>query len=387
MRFGRAAAVSASDSLFYVWLPKTVALPNYSRILVRATNWVGDAVMNLPALRLIRVRFPDAHIAVLARPWVADIYSRESFANEIIPLTAGRGAGDWKGKWAAASDLRRRRFDCAVLFQNAFEAAVLAYLARIPERIGYNRDGRGFLLTRAVAVPKKGEIPRHESYYYIEMLRRVGIAESLPHEALIRMEGTAEAAAAGRAHYVAAGVSGNVIGVSPGAAFGSAKRWLPERFAEASAVVAGRLGATVAVFGSAGERELCDAVAASVRERNVPARCFAGETSLRQFIDMAAACRLFLTNDSGAMHVASALGVPTVTVFGATDDIGTGPTGPLARIVREPVDCSPCLLRECPIDHRCMTRVETSRVVETALRLLDEAGAPASTANHVTEGL
>jgi heptosyltransferase-2 len=131
--------------------------------------------------------------------------------------------------------------------------------------------------------------------------------------------------------------------------------------------VAHDLGAKIAIFGSASERELCDSVAKTC---TAPARNFAGETSLGEFIDMAAACRIYLTNDSGAMHIASALGVPTVTVFGATDDIGTGPTGPLARIVREPVECSPCLKRECPIDHRCMTRVEADRVAQVALDLL-----------------
>ena len=143
-----------------------------------------------------------------------------------------------------------------------------------------------------------------------------------------------------------------MIGVSPGAAYGSAKRWLPERFAEAADRVASELGATVAIFGSKDERELCEAVAAAIAR---PAKNFAGETTLAEFIDLAAACRVYLTNDSGAMHIASALGVPTVAVFGATDEIATGPTGPLARVVREPVECSPCLKRECPIDHRCMT--------------------------------
>jgi heptosyltransferase-2 len=155
--------------------------------------------------------------------------------------------------------------------------------------------------------------------------------------------------------------------VSPGAAFGSAKRWLPERFAEAADRVARELGGTVAIFGSKDERELCASVAAAIA---APARNFAGETSLAEFIDLAAACRVYLTNDSGAMHIASALGVPTVAVFGATNEVTTGPTGPLARVIREPVECSPCLQRECPIDHRCMTRVESARVAQAALDLL-----------------
>jgi heptosyltransferase-2 len=165
----------------------------------------------------------------------------------------------------------------------------------------------------------------------------------------------------------ARGIGLPVIGVNPGAAYGKAKRWLPERFAESARELASTLGAHVVLFGSASERELCASVADSIGSH---AYNLAGQTSLREFIDMASACRVFLTNDSGAMHIASALGVPSVTVFGSTDDVTTGPTGPLARIVREPVECSPCLRRECPIDHRCMTRIPASRVTSTAFELL-----------------
>jgi len=184
---------------------------------------------------------------------------------------------------------------------------------------------------------------------------------------MIRLEGAQAARTSGIEWFRDYGLGDCVIGVSPGAAYGSAKRWLPERFAEAANRVAGELGASVAIFGSKQERDLCESVAAAIQ---APVRNFAGETLLADFIDMAAACRVYLTNDSGAMHIASALGVPTVAVFGATDDIATGPTGPLARVIREAVECSPCLKRECPIDHRCMTRVSAARVAETALDLL-----------------
>ncbi|MCU1335533.1 MAG: lipopolysaccharide heptosyltransferase [Bryobacterales bacterium] len=333
------------------------------KILVRATNWVGDAVMSLPALRALRQRFPQARISILAKPWVADLYRREHFCDELIPYTA-RTLGE---KWAGARELRRGHFDTAILLQNAFEAAAIAYLAGIPERIGYARDGRTFLLTRAIPVPRPGEIPRHESFYYLELLRRAGILDDLPANELVRLEGAPAARSAGLERFRQLGLGEVIIGVSPGAAYGTAKRWLPERFAESANQVASELGAAVAIFGSKDERDLCESVAASI---SVPAKNFAGETSLAEFIDLAAACRVYLTNDSGAMHIASALGVPTVAVFGATDDQATGPTGPLAKVVREAVECSPCLKRECPIDHRCMTRVSASRVAEAALELL-----------------
>jgi heptosyltransferase-2 len=324
---------------------------DFSNILVRATNWVGDAVMSLPALQAIRERFSTARITILAKPWVADLYARESFADEVILYNG-------ESPWRTGHLLRTRQFDCAILLQNAFEAAWIAWLARIPARIGYKRDGRQLLLTHAVNVPKRGEIPRHERFYYLEMLRRAGVIDTLPVSEGIRLE---------------RGASANgkrMIGVSPGAAYGTAKRWLPERFAEAAGKLATARGASIALFGSKTERKLCEEVAQRLAGQEVIN--YAGETTLAQFIDLAAGCELFLTNDSGSMHIASALGVPTVAIFGATDDTTTGPTGPKARVVRQPVDCSPCLLRQCPIDHRCMTGVSAERVVKEALELLGE---------------
>jgi heptosyltransferase-2 len=335
----------------------------YGKILVRATNWVGDAVMSLPALRALRERFPNAELSILAKPWVADLYGREPFCDRLIPYTPR----DWRAKWEIAHQLRSHGFDCAILLQNAFEAAAVSFLAGIPERIGYARDGRSLLLTRAVPVPRKGEIPRHERFYYLELLRRAGIIDSLPQPDRILLDGAPAARKAGAERFQALGFRDTVIGLSPGASYGTAKRWPPQRFADAANRLARELGAAVAIFGSEDERELCETVQAALAAHS---RNFAGETTLAEFIELAAACRVYLTNDSGAMHIASALGIPTVAVFGATDDEGTGPTGPLCRVVREPVECSPCLKRECPIDHRCMTRVEPARVAQAALDLL-----------------
>jgi heptosyltransferase-2 len=310
--------------------------------------------MSLPALRAIRDRFSTARISVLAKPWVADLYGRESFIDEII-LYSGQSP------WRTGHELRARRFDCAILLQNAFEAAWIAWLAKIPTRIGYKRDGRRLLLTRAVNVPKPGEIPRHERFYYLELLRRAGLIDALPPSEAIRLGSVGLESVAPRN-------GKRVIGVSPGAAYGTAKRWLPERFAEAAGALATARGASIALFGSKTERELCEEVARRLSGYQVTN--YAGQTTLAQFIDLASGCELFLTNDSGSMHIASALGVPTVAIFGATDDTTTGPTGSNARVIRHAVDCSPCLLRECPIDHRCMTGVSAERVVKEALQLL-----------------
>jgi heptosyltransferase-2 len=348
---------------------KPIIESSVERILVRATNWVGDAVMSIPALQALRQTYPKAHIAILARPSVSDIYAREPFADEMILYTSPKGFNDIRGKWALVGSIRERGFDTALLLQNAFEAAALVFAARIPRRIGYDRDGRGPLLTHAVPVPQAGEISRHERFYYLELLKRSGLTALLLDSAAIRLSNTETARTEGRRRLSEDGLDpATVVGISPGAAYGTAKRWLPERFAEAAVL----LGRPVAIFGSANERELCEQIAQSIRSAGIQVKNFAGATTLREYIDLAAACSLYLTNDSGGMHIASALGVPTVAIFGATDEVGTGPTGSLARVVREPVECSPCLLRECPIDHRCMSRVGAPRVAQIASDLIQQ---------------
>jgi heptosyltransferase II len=337
----------------------------WKKILVRAANWVGDAVLSLPALRAIRERNPQAHIVVLARPWVAGLYCREAFWDE--HLAAPR---TWSGRLRVARILRRRRFDAAILLPNSFEAALVARLAGIPQRIGYDRDGRGLLLTAAIPPPQPGDIPRHESFYYLELLRRAGIIPELPATAPILLDGVEEARRMGRERFEAMGFRQPVIGISPGAENSRAKQWLPERFVEAATLLAASLGAAVAVFGSSSEQTLGRLVAEQIRRNGCRVLNLAGETTLEQFAEMAAACRVFLSNDSGAMHVASAVGVPTVAVFGPTDWIATAPAGPLARVVRQPVECSPCMLRDCPIDHRCMTAVSAEQVAQAALELV-----------------
>ena len=343
---------------------------NYQRILVRATNWVGDAVMCVPALQALRKQFPAAHIAILARSWVSALYSREPFCDELIPYDAPRGWAGIRAKWDVARELRSRKFDCAVLLQNAFEAAAVVSAASIPVRIGYDRDMRGWLLTQPIPVPKSGEIPRHQRFYYLELFKRAGLIESYSLNSPIQLSGAEEAAEAGRRRFANLRIAGPIVGVSPGAAYGGAKRWLPERFAEAAVSVAEKRGAAIAIFGSDSERDICATVFRDVESTGHRCTNFAGNTSLAEFIELAAACDVYLTNDSGPMHIASALGVPTTVIFGATDEQATGPTGFRTQIVREPVECSPCLLRECPIDHRCMTRVSAQRVADVALDLM-----------------
>jgi heptosyltransferase-2 len=340
------------------------------KILVRATNWVGDAVMSLPALRAVRRRWPEAEIAVLARPWVADLYRHQECADRLLIFEhRGKHAGFW-GRERLARELREERFDLALLLQNAFEAAWLAWRAGIPQRVGYARDRRSWLLTSALPVPRNGEIPAHQPYYYLELLRRAGWLDRLPGLDAIALRVPDEAVREAERKLVAAGARhGSIrIALAPGAAYGSAKCWLPERYAElADGLIAG-VDADVIIFGAPPERDMAERIARSMKRRAIN---LAGATSIGDLPALLRACRVFIGNDSGAMHVAGAVGLPVVGIFGPTDPEATRPATPQFTLIREPVSCSPCLLRHCPIDHRCMTRISVEQVFSAATALLN----------------
>jgi heptosyltransferase II len=343
------------------------AMKSVDRLVVRAPNWVGDAVMSLPAIEELRQRWPSAHLAVLARPQVAALY-RSPLVDEVL---LDRSAADWKdiaGRWRVAARLRRRRFGAAVLLPNSFEVALVARLAGIPIRIGYAARRRGWLLTHPVPPPDPRAPLRHQSLRYLDLLQAAGLIVEVPLAPTIRIPGAAVLREAGRGR-----LEGAWIGVAPGSANGTAKRWPAERFAEATALAARDLGARVALFGSADERELCARVAGLVEGRGIGARSFAGHTDLQGFLELAAACRGMLANDSGSLHVADALGVPTIAVFGPTSPVATGPTGPRSRIVRVEVDCAPCLLHHCPLDLRCMTGVPAGPVAAALVTLVQQS--------------
>jgi heptosyltransferase II len=321
------------------------------RLLVRAPNWVGDVVLALPALRDLRRAFPQARIAVLARPWVSGLYRAVPEVDEIV---------ESGGHVRDVASLRGR-FDTAVLLPNSFGTALVVFRAGIGERWGYATDGRGPLLTRRCRVPESVR-GRSQVYYYRAMLEGLGLATAGPPDVSLACpdEWSAEAASL-------LGDDGPWIGVNPGAFYGTAKRWLPERFAAAADLLARRVGGKVAVVGGAAERPLGEAIAAQLR---APVRVLSGETTLGGLVGVLKRLRLLLTNDSGPMHLAAAVGTPLVAVFGSTDWTETAPVGGRSVLLREDVYCAPCLLRDCPIDHRCMTRMGVDRVVEAALPLL-----------------
>ena len=340
------------------------------KILVRATNWLGDALMSLPALEALRRRFPEAEIVVLSKPWVSELYRRHPAVTRHIvydPAADHRGA---RGFWKLVRQLRSEHFDAAILFQNAFHAAWMAWLAGIPVRVGYDREERGALLTEAVRPPHPTAYG-HQAYYYLELLFRAGLIEKPEPLKEIRL-GLERSEETWAAKYIdALGLRGPrfLVGLNPGASFGPAKRWLPERFADLADRLITALHADVLIFGSREERPLAEMIAGEMEHTPI---VLAGETTLRQFMALLTLCRLIITNDSGPMHLAAALGVPLVAIFGSTDERATGPVSPHARVVNHRVPCSPCGLRECPIDFRCMTGVGVAEVYRVALELVKQ---------------
>ena len=347
------------------------------RIVIRGPNWLGDAVMCEPALSQVRTLFPQAEITLLVKPGIADLLAQHPEVNRTLVYDdRGRHAG-LVGKWTLAAVLRRHRFDLAILFQNAFEAALISFLAGIPRRFGYATDGRTLLLTDPVTVPPR-TAQRHQVEYYWDLLKPLGGHGPAPAPRLF-VTPDESALIAGRLADAGIGPSDPVIGVNPGSTYGHAKRWLPDRYAEvvnrAVTDVQGRSGARVgvAILGAKGEEPLGKAIADQIKTRTVVC---SGQTTVRELMALVKRCQLFLTNDTGPMHVAAAFKVPLVAVFGPTDWQTTSPFGVDAQLVRQPVSCAPCLLRECPIDHRCMTGVTVEQVYDAVVQHLPLVAPP-----------
>ena len=338
------------------------------KVLVRPPNWVGDAVMAIPALETIRRTHADDEISVLVRPVVADLFLGQPFSDRILPYDFRGRHGGWLGREKLVAELRKEKFNVAVLLQNAFEAAWLAWRAGIPERIGYARDARGPLLTKAIRVPQEGEIPKHESHYYLELLRRAGWSEAPPAIPPIRLQVTDAARAASESALRRAGARENAwrFAIAPGAAYGAAKCWPPERFALLADRLISESDADVIFFGTSGEKEIAARIQSNMKSRAIS---LVGETSMRDLAALFASCSAFIGNDSGAMHVAAAAGLPVIGIFGSTDPEGTAPVTQHFTLIREAVSCSPCFLRRCPVDHRCMERITVDSVLAAAMQL------------------
>ncbi|MBN1848271.1 MAG: lipopolysaccharide heptosyltransferase II [Deltaproteobacteria bacterium] len=330
------------------------------RVFIRATNWIGDTVMSLPAMEAVRKIFPNAFIAVLARPWVLPLIEHLPAVDQIIPFQKKGGIlGDVGDVIRISRRLRKMQFDLALLFQNAFEAALIAYLSGVKYRIGFNTDGRRFLLSHVIC--KDHDIRKqHQVEHYLAILRAMGWEAETKDPVVIINDKDMDTA---HARLLSQGIKPDdrLIGLSPGAIFGPAKRWPAERFAVIGDWVVERWGAKTVLVGSTGEKDICKTVTRFMKNTAIN---LCGQTTLGEVMAVIKRCNLFITNDSGLMHVAAAMDVPTVAIFGSTDHVATGPRGRKARIVRHDLDCAPCLKRECPTHYECMRGIEPEEVWE-----------------------
>jgi heptosyltransferase-2 len=333
------------------------------KILVRGVNWIGDAVMTMPALRALRKAFPKTALSLLVKPHVAAIFERDPTIDEIIPY--GTKDSGIMAKLRLAQKLRNMGFSRAFLFQNAFDAAFIAFLARIPVRVGYNRDGRGPLLTQPIPF-QDDDRTMHHIRYYLNLLTAAGItAEYSPPWIYLLLEERLSA------REMLMPLRRPILGLNPGATYGSSKRWFPERFGEVAGWFIRGTGGSVVIFGSDNEVEIAQEIEkqVSMQQSDLPMSGngslinMAGKTSLRELVSLISECDLFLTNDSGPMHISYAVGTPLVALFGSTDPELTGPPKQGNRVIRDSTVCEPCFERTCKQhDMRCMYAIQADDV-------------------------
>jgi heptosyltransferase-2 len=333
--------------------PRLLAAKGQSRkILVRVPNWIGDAVMSTPALGAIRAAFPSWEIVLAANPVVCELMSPHPFCDRVIVYDKKGLHGGAVGLWRFSRHLASEAFDGAILLQNALEAAILAALAGISVRAGYSTDGRRLLLTHPVRRSAQA-LRLHHSRYYLEMLAGLGIS---PAGFQTRLQCT-EA----ERNWAASLMEGQrFAAINPGAAYGSAKRWYPQRFAKVAEALASDFGFKVLLVGGPAEADIGSQILSAMSSE---ALNMIGRTSVRGLMALLASSELVVTNDSGPMHVAAAFGRPVVALFGPTDHLVTSPLCSRLALVRKPTECAPCLKRECPGDHRCMAQISVEDVL------------------------
>ena len=333
-----------------------MSVPKPSRLVVRMPNWLGDVVMALPAVVALRRAYPDAHVAVAAIGAVAPMFQEDSDVRpqEIVTVD----------KATEATTLRPRGFDTIVLFPNSFRSAWVARQSGIAERWGYAAGVRGPLLTRAVARPRR---ELHQSEYYAELVRSLGITVEVTPPRIAPTSATAA-----RTEKLLGELESNaavpIVGFAPGAAYGHAKRWPPDRVAQVVTRLVRERQAVCVLVGAGADRDAGRAIESTLPP-DVRVVNLIGRTDLRLLIGVLARCRAFVSNDSGAMHLAAAAGVPVTAIFGPTNERATAPLG-RHEVLLEPVFCRPCMLRECPIDHRCMNRISSDAVFASVTRHL-----------------
>lgn len=341
--------------------------PPPKNILLKMPNWLGDLVMATPIAADLRSRFPDAKITAMCQSNVAQLLKDDPAINEIYSYKRPSGWIHRKEHFDVIQEIRRNEYDLGILLTHSFSSAWWFWRGLVKNRIGFACNLRSWMLTKPVPFPAN-KATQHLVLTYKELLKPLGISisnttprlyisneELQSANELLKLSGIPETAF--------------ILGVNPGAAYGSAKCWLPERFVDVSRKMLQRDNLYILYFGDDAGAPLVDSICEQLPKERVIN--FAGRTSLREFISLINCCNLFLTNDSGPMHIAAALNVPLVALFGSTDDTCTGPYGS-GTVIHKHVECSPCYKRVCPIDFRCMTRISINEVYDELVKLVQE---------------
>ncbi|HEX5398868.1 MAG TPA: lipopolysaccharide heptosyltransferase II [Verrucomicrobiae bacterium] len=371
--------------------PFTIRHSQFARILVRGTNWLGDAVMTSPALLRLRERFPGAHVALLCPDKLHDLWLNHPAVNEVISFTSGENIFD------VGRRLRAGRFDLALVLPNSPRSAMETWLAGIPQRIGCKRPWRNFFLTqtvepraRAVKMRKRSvpeirqlvanptqnsqfttqDFSSHQIHEYLHLAAALG---ANPEPLAPQLFVTPEEVESAKKKFELDKITQPIFGLNPGAEYGPAKRWPIERFIAAAQEIQRQTNCLWLIFGGPGDRPIAERIEAATQKSKLKIQNLAAKTSLRELMALLKLCRILLTNDSGPMHVAAALGTPVVVPFGSTSPELTGPGLPGAprhRLLKSNAPCSPCFLRECPIDFRCMNGINVEQVIEAVLQAI-----------------
>src|ERR1041385_8599155 len=344
-----------------IYLPEGISARDLKpfRILIRSSNWLGDAVMSVPAVRAIKNGRPDVHVTIAAPGKIAAMWKLIPEVDAIIPLPD-------TSLLSVVRLLRQQMpFDVAILFPNSLRVALETWLSGIPQRVGYHGHWRSWLLNQIVRKPRKPGPPEHHSLRFLRIARECGAEMS--NTELPKQSQTSNLQPSHT--YGLASKPQMILGLCPGAEYGPAKRWLPERFAEAAAKITAESSAQWVLFGTKNDAAIGEEIAAAIGDHCVNR---IGQTTLQQLIDELRQCRLLLTNDTGTMHLAALLAVPVVPLFGSTEPLLTGPLGDGHVILRHHVECSPCFLRKCPIDFRCMKAISADEVANAVLSLLGD---------------
>ena len=338
------------------------------KIVVRGTNWIGDSVMSVPALRLLRQLFPNDEITLHTRSWAEGIFRDADFIDRI--LTYDRPESNLAEVVGQARALRDEKFDLAVIFPNSFASALTARLAGIPRRFGFSKEGRRIVLTDPVPIPK-WKAQKHEAFYYLALIEAVEAAllgttetpeSALTTELPISSERKAEARDFLSRKQV--DLARPIVALGPGSTNSMAKRWPFQKFAVVADKLQRHANANIVLLGGPDDVKVAATITDLMRAKPLD---LTAKTSLSDAAAILSVCDLMISNDMGLAHLAPAVGARTIVIFGPTNPVTTRPFSDLAEVVQADVECSPCMLRECPIDHRCMEWVSADRVYELAL--------------------